>query len=151
MDFLESIKPCVPKPWLHLTAGVMWSGVGIFLNTLAYDWLIPVSKNQVIFFVFFGILMAAIIYKFGFSKLAKENINRVEALTAEKSCLFAFQKWTSYPLIVVMIALGIFLRKYTSIPKPYLAVMYIGIGGGLFLSSFLYYWHVWGERSKRSK
>ncbi len=148
MNFLQKLKPGAPKPWLHLTAGLMWSGVGIFLNTLAAEWLHPLSVKQAILFASGGVLLAAAIAKFGFSKLSNENIHRIETLEAEKPCLFAFQKWSSYPLIAFMIGLGIFLRKYSPIPKPYLATMYIGIGGGLFLPSLLYYRHVWREWSK---
>ena len=139
MDLFQKLKPGVSKIWLHLTAALMWSSVGIYLNTLAYEWLVPIPIKQALIFAFFGIVLAMAIYKFGFSKLAKENIHRIEALVSEKPCWFAFQKWTSYPLIAFMIALGIALREYSPIPKPYLAAMYIGIGGGLFLSSLLYY------------
>ena len=78
-------------------------------------------------------------YFFGFSKVARKNIARINALRGSVSAFFAFQRWTSYPLVAFMIFLGIFLRLYSSIPKPLLAILYIGIGGGLFLSSLLYY------------
>jgi len=90
-----------------------------------------------------GLLLAAIIYVFGFSKLAGKNIRRISNLTGDKICLLAFQEWTSYPLVIVMISLGIFLRIYSPILKPLLAVMYIGIGGSLFLASLHYYEHIW--------
>lgn len=143
MDFFQKLKPGLPKPWLHLTAALMWSGVGILLNTLGSEWLDPVPGWQVVLLAFFGAGLAVAIYQFGFSKLARENIHRIEAIPAEKPCWFAFQKWSSYPLVAFMIGLGIFLRKHTPIPIPYLAVLYIGIGGGLFLSSLLYYMHLW--------
>jgi hypothetical protein len=38
-----------------------------------------------------------------------------------------------------MIGLGITLRNITPIPKPLLGIMYLGIGGGLGLSSLVYY------------
>ena len=106
--------------------------MGIFLCSLTYDWLVPVDILLALLLAFSGVLLAIVIYKFGFSKLAKENIHRIIDLPAEKPCIFAFQKWSSYPLIAGMISLGIFLRKHSAIPKPYLAVMYIGIGGSLF-------------------
>ncbi|MEA3351861.1 MAG: hypothetical protein U9Q82_14695 [Chloroflexota bacterium] len=138
MNFWQKIKPGVDKKWLHLTAGLMWSGVGIFLSSLAYGWLVPVEIVASLLLALGGIVLAAIIYKFGFSKLAKENNHRIISLPAEKPCIFAFQKWSSYPLVAVMIAMGIALR-HSPIPKPYLAVLYIGIGGGLFLASLHYY------------
>jgi hypothetical protein len=73
----------------------------------------------------------------GFSLLAKKNIQRIQRLP-DKTCVFAFQEWTSYPLIAVMITMGILLR-HSSIPKTLLAPMYIGIGGGLIIASLHYY------------
>lgn len=91
---------------------------------------------------FAGVLLASAIFYFGFSKLAKKNIQRVTDMAGDKICIFAFQEWTSYPLVVVMIGLGLSLRNLLPIPKPYLAILYIGIGGGLFLSSLYYYKHL---------
>jgi hypothetical protein len=87
-------------------------------------------------------LLASAIFYFGFSKLAKKNIQRITDMAGYKICIFAFQEWTSYPLIVVMIGLGLSLRILLPIPKPYLAILYIGIGSGLFLSSLYYYKHL---------
>lgn len=53
--------------------------------------------------------------------------------------------------MIVMISLGIFLRLYSPIPKPLLAVMYIGIGGSLFLASLHYYKHIWVTERGRVK
>jgi len=125
----------------------MWSGVGLILGNLAYGWLLPVEFPQVLWMTLAGVLLASAIYYFGFSKLAKKNIRRITDMAGDKICIFAFQEWTSYPLVVVMIGLGISLRNNLPIPKPYLAILYIGIGGGLFLSSLHYYLHL--LRSKR--
>ena len=108
----------------------MWSGVGLMLCNLAYGWLRPVAFPQVLWMTLAGALLASAIYYFGFSKLAKKNIRRITAMAGDKVCIFAFQEWTSYPLVVVMIGLGLSLRNLLPIPKPYLAVLYIGIGGG---------------------
>jgi len=96
--------------------------------------------------VIIGMVFAISIYAFGFSKLAKKNIDRIDAIDCDKPCIFAFQEWTSYPLIAVMISLGIFLRVYSPIPKIYLAAMYIGIGGSLFLASLHYYYRVFTDK-----
>jgi len=120
----------------------MWSGVGLMLCNLAYGCLLPVAFPQVLWMTFTGVLLASAIFYFGFSKLAKKNIQRITDMAGDKICIFAFQEWTSYPLIVVMIGLGLSLRNLLPIPKPYLAILYIGIGGGLFLSSLYYYNHL---------
>ena len=139
---IERLKPGVKKGWLHMLSGVMWSGVGVLLCHFAYEWLAAFPFGSVAVFILAGVVLAAVIYSYGFSRLANKNITRICSYTEKAVCLFAFQKWSSYPLVLVMIAMGIFLRKYAPIPKTYLSVLYIGLGGGLFLSSLHYYWHL---------
>lgn len=38
-----------------------------------------------------------------------------------------------------MISLGIYLRIYSPFPKPLLAILYLGIGGGLLSASLHYF------------
>jgi hypothetical protein len=64
--------------------------------------------------------------------MASKNVERIHALP-EKPCLFAFQSWTSYPLVLFMIGLGIGL-KASSLPRTLLAGAYLAIGVGLFLA-----------------
>ena len=139
MEWINDLKPGLGKNWLLLTAGLMWTGVGIFLVSLALDWIFAPAVTKPWSFWLPGILLAGLIYYFGFSKLSRKNSQRIDDLTADKPCVFAFQEWHSYPLVLFMIALGITLRKYTPIPKPLLGVLYIGIGGGLGLASIHYY------------
>ena len=98
-----------------------------------------VHSWMVLLLILAGLLLAAGIYFFGFSKLASRNVQRIINIPKERVCLFAFQKWTSYPLVLVMIAMGIYLRLYSPIPKPYLAILYLGLGASLFASSLQYY------------
>ena len=95
-----------------------------------------------ILLVLAGLLLATGIYFLGFSKLARKNINRIRGLKGEKVCLFAFQGWTSYPLVAFMISVGIYLRAYSTFPKSMLAILYLGIGGGLFSASLHYFAHI---------
>lgn len=151
MDFWEKWKPAVTKKWLDTTAGLMWSGVGALLCFLAYRWLRPVPTSRAMLLTLAGVILALIIYSIRFSRLAKNNIRRISNLAGDKICLFAFQEWTSYPLVIVMMSLGIFLRKISPIPKPLLGVMYIGIGSSLFLASLHYYQHIWRTYLVRAK
>jgi hypothetical protein len=132
-------KPQVPKSWLYISAGLMWAGVGVLLNRYAYQWLAPNEFEHIVWNLLGGIILACLIYYLGFSRLAVKNIKRIESINVKKPCLFAFQQWTSYPLVIVMMSMGIYLRKYSSLPNTYLASMYIGIGGGLFLASLHYF------------
>ena len=140
----ERLVPAVSKRWLYFLAGVIWSCVGILLTRLAYGWLLPVETWVAWLLALTGVLMAVAIYRFLFAWFADRNIKRVNNLSKNKICIFAFQQWTSYPLVAFMVALGISLREYSPVPKTLLAVMYIGIGGGLLLASFRYYAHLLG-------
>ena len=104
-----------------------------------FGWLRPVVILTMLLLVIAGLLLATFTFLFGFSKIAKKNIKRINDLEGEKVCLFAFQGWTSYPLVLFMISLGIYLRTYSSFPKPLLAILYIGIGGGLLSASIHYF------------
>lgn len=146
-DILIQCRPAVDKSWLHLAAGLLWTAVGIMLLNLAVGWLMPLGVPRVLPFVFAGALLAIAFYFFTFSRLACKNVGRIEKMSAEKPCIFAFQAWKSYPLILFMIALGITLRHFTPLPKPFLAIVYAGVGGGLFMSSLRYYGHLWNGRS----
>ena len=139
MEFIKRFKPSLSKKWLLLTAGLIWTGVGIFLVSLAWEWIFTPTVDKRWFYWFPGLILAGLIYYFGFSRLARKNSHRIQNLSVEKPCLFAFQEWHSYPLVLFMIALGITLRKYTPVPKPLLGILYIGIGGGLGLASTHYY------------
>ena len=140
---LKKLKPGVPKNWLLLTAGLMWTGVGAFLISLAVEWVFAPSVNSPWNYWLPGIGLAYLIFQFGFSRLASKNSLRINNHPEEKPCLFAFQEWHSYPLIIFMIGLGIALRNYAPIPKPLLGIMYIGIGGGLASSSINYYLQIY--------
>jgi hypothetical protein len=142
MDWIQRLKPGLPKNWLQLIAGLIWTGVGIFLISLAWGWIFAPGVDQPWIYWLPGVFLAGLIYYWGFSRLARKNSDRIRKLEAKKPCLFAFQEWHSYPLVLFMIALGITLRKYTPIPKPLLGILYIGIGGGLGGASMHYYWAI---------
>ena len=138
-ELLQKLNPAVSKKWLHLTAGLMWSAVGIMLVSFAIRWLELTTWWVALLLLLGGGILGAAIFFFGFSKLARKNIRRINAYVKNRVCLFAFQEWKSYPLIALMISLGIYLRVYSPIPKPVLAIMYLGLGFSLFASSLHYY------------
>ena len=139
-EMVTRLKPGVAKVWLYLLAGGMWSVVGVILIRLGVRWLLPLERLPAILISLAGFILALPIYRLGFLRFAMNNINRIAEVASEKMCVFAFKAWTSYPLVIFMISMGVFLRVYSPFPKPFLAVMYIGIGLGLFLASCHYHW-----------
>lgn len=138
---LRKFTPATRKIWLILLAGAVWLGVGCMLISFASRWIGPLKPLYILAAVLPGLVLAALIYRFGFAPLALKNIRRIGAYRRDRVCLFAFQEWKSYPLVGFMISLGVYLRSYSAVPKPLLAVLYLGIGGGLFLSSLRYFAH----------
>ena len=133
---LERWKPVVKKTTLLLLAGVMWIGVGLMLDTLSYLWLKQEAAHQALLMAFLGFLCALVIHHFGFLRIVNRNLGRILPMSG-KRCVFSFIPWQSYILTVLMVLMGILLR-HSPIPKLYLAVLYIGIGTALVLSSIRY-------------
>ena len=128
---LKKFDPAVDKKFLIALSGLLWSIVGIALCNLAVGWLSEATARTAIWLGAAGTLLSLMIHHFGFLKLVDKNIERILSKTG-KLCIFAFQPWKSYIIILVMVAMGTFLR-HSSLPKPYVAVMYIGFGGAMLL------------------
>jgi hypothetical protein len=135
-SLLERFKPAVGKGMLLLLSGFMWIAVGVMLLNYAYHWLEEEGGRTALFLAVAGFLCSLVIHHFGFLKVVDKNLARILPMKG-KRCLFAFQPWKSYLIILVMIAMGIGLR-HSPIPKPYLSILYVGIGMALILSSIRY-------------
>ncbi|MDY0040694.1 MAG: hypothetical protein RBS57_10320 [Desulforhabdus sp.] len=129
--------PSAHRHWLWLLSGLLWSVVGVLLCVMAAHWLTDIDWPQSLIAASAGFTLGGIIYRFGFSRIARKNILRILQLPNEV-CLFAFQTWRSYMLILIMMALGLALR-HSSLPKITLAMIYLAIGTALTFSSTLYY------------
>jgi hypothetical protein len=134
---ISKLKPSVSRKWLIATAGTMWTAVGIMLCVRAWSWFSLSKPGISLPLEISGIILAIVVYYFGFSRIAGKNLVRL-CQFPDKACFFAFQAWKSYLLIILMISLGVLLR-YSSLPRQYLAEIYLIIGGALFLGSFIYY------------
>jgi hypothetical protein len=136
MRKIDLFKPAVTKSVLLLLAGFVWLCVGTMLLVLAHAWLSNAPGTIAIMFFGFGVVLALLVHHFGFLKIVDKNIERILPM-AEKKCLFSFITWKSYIIILVMVALGTFLR-HSAIPHRFLAILYTGIGLALILSSLRY-------------
>lgn len=133
----------VDRRWLFAIAGVIWTAVGVLLLTYAVTWLRPVSVPLEIELSVAGLAVATVFVRFVFHGIVSKNITRIQAGPARASA-FSFQGWKSYAVTVFMIGLGVTLR-HSALPKPALAVMYMGIGVALLLTSLLYHRHLFAN------
>ena len=132
----ERWKPAVPKNGLLFMAGMIWLTIGGLMNSLAYFWLKHENTTPVVLITTTGFVVALLIHHFGFLRIVDRNLGRILSLEGRR-CLFAFMPWKSYLLVMVMILGGIVLR-HSTLPRSYLAFLYIAIGTSLMLSSVRY-------------
>ena len=146
MVTLTHLKPAVPKHWLIAIAGLVWSTVGGMLCLMAWGWLRPMPPLRIIGLLTTGLALALILHRFMLARIARRNMDRI-CTYAERGCVFAFQAWRSYLMILVMIAVGSFLR-HTMISREILSLLYTAMGGALILSSLAYFILFWRVRVK---
>lgn len=138
---LTLLKPAVPKQWLMAIAGLVWSAAGGMLCHMAWGWLRPLPPPRIFSLIAAGLALALLLHRFMLARIARRNMDRI-CTYAEKGCVFAFQAWRSYLMILVMIAVGSFLR-HTMISREILALLYTAMGGALILSSLAYFFLFW--------
>ena len=142
----ERFKPAVDSRVLLLVAGFVWLGIGTMLLTFSCSWLHASPDHVSFLFPGTGLVLALVIHHFGFLKVVDRNLGRILPMEGKK-CIFSFMTWKSYIIVGVMVAMGAFLR-HSPIPKPYLSILYTGIGLALILSSVRYLRVVWSQSSR---
>lgn len=146
---LANIKPAVTKRVLLFIAGFIWLGVGAMLLFLSFSWLHAFHIPGSLLFGIIGVVLALIVHHFGFLKIVDKNLRRILPMEGTK-CVFAFMTWKSYLIAGVMVIMGVLLR-HSPIPKPYLSILYTGIGLALILSSIRYLRVLAGQIRKSSR
>jgi hypothetical protein len=146
MGDIGKYKPAVGRTFLLFLAGIVWAGVGIMLMFLAFSWLSTADGN-IYLYAGAGISLAMLVHHFGFLKIVDKNLGRILQMRGKK-CFFAFIPWKSYLIIFIMVMIGAFLR-HSVIPKKDLAILYIGIGLALLLSSVRYIRIFYREMTRR--
>jgi hypothetical protein len=126
----------VPRSGLLFMAGMIWLSIGIMMDSIAYSWLKSGNLKPALLVVSVGFVSALFIHHFGFLRIVDRNLGRILPLKGRR-CLFSFMPWKSYLLVLVMM-LGGSLLRHSTLPKPYLAFIYVGIGTALMLSSVRY-------------
>ncbi len=136
MRKIDKYKIPVSKDVHVFLAGFTWSSIGIMLLIFAFTWLWGQTLLTVFAFSGLSIIISLLVYKFGFIKIEKKNLKRIMSFEGKK-CVFAFLSWKSYLIVPVMIIMGSTLR-HSSIPKEYLAIMYLAMGLALLFSGVDY-------------
>ncbi len=136
-SFWRKYEPALPIPFHFLVAGVMWIFVGQILISYGISWFQEKVTAFLWLFILASVIGALSIFIFGFSKIAYQNIARLQQ-KRERICIFAFMEWKSYLIAGFMMGLGLTLRTLIG-PNQYLGLMYNAIGGGILLSGLIYF------------
>lgn len=139
MNFVESIKPQLPKRYLLFLAALVWTFAGSMLLFKGLTFLRTVKNFQWLI-VLISIIGGFLFYIILFSKISLKHTRRIFNLKNDYPCLFSFFSIKSYVLMTIMITSGIFLRKSGIISMGYLSVVYLTMGIPLFLSAFRFYY-----------
>jgi hypothetical protein len=135
-------EPAVSRQTLVITAALAWGIVGLFLIVRAAFYLTEVDLGNTTLVLAsgtFGILLGLLKGKYIFARLARQNVKRIDQISPhkEKICIFAFQAWQSYLIVLVMIGLGMALRLSPP-PRIYLIGIFLVIGVGMLVGSRAY-------------
>jgi len=133
---LVRFEPAVNRRALALLSGAAWWAVGMGLVIAAAGWLSEATSGAAALLASAG-LLGALAAGRGFGRVAVKNLRRLQGLP-DRRCVFAFQSWRGYGTILVMVFMGWALR-HSPIPKPWLAPVYITIGGGLIRGGLSYF------------
>lgn len=66
-----------------------------------------------------------------FFKVIKKNTARIWAMEGEKAAWYKFLSPKGFAIVVFMMSLGIFLRRFTGLPNTFFAYFYTGLGTAL--------------------
>ena len=136
----EEFKPAVDRSILVLIAGLVWAMVGLMLSRLAILWWERYTGSFLVLFVIIGMILGIVKGYYVFSRIVKKNIDRIARMEGN-GFILAFIPWKTYLLIAGMMILGITLR-HSTLPKQYLAILYLGVGLAMILSSLQYFRNV---------
>lgn len=127
----------VRKDWLLLIAGIVWLIAGGNIMNIALQaahgvWhFVSLAVAAVVFCLFFFLI---------FGRLVGKHTHRILGYHDEKVWVFKFFDIKSYVIMIVMIAMGITIRKLHLMPDECIAMFYAGLGSALLAAgvAFIY-------------
>ncbi|MFZ4464165.1 MAG: hypothetical protein ACOYN5_09970 [Bacteroidales bacterium] len=136
--FTSKFIPTVPRKYLMLIAGIVWSIAGSILLFKSYKFM-NFEVKYIFIYLFICVLTGLLFFYFLFSKISKRHIDRLNGFRNERYSIFSFFNLRSYLLMFGMISMGIIIRKLQLVQNQTLAYVYLTMGIPLLISSFRFY------------
>lgn len=122
---------------LYLTAAALWIIAGINILKIGIEsWLL--TNNNIWDFVWL-IISLIFFYFIIFPRTVKRNISYVQSHDNDKLPLYKCMHPQSWIIMIFMISLGVVIRGYELVPKPFIAGFYCGLGFSLATITYLYF------------
>lgn len=131
-------KPGVPRLVHLFAAPFLWTAIGCLLIYRGWGW---VGQGHRLFFVPAALLLGTVKSLLILDATARRSINRIIRFK-DGTCLGAVYSWKTWLLVLLMMTVGVVMRKLTQ-PGPIIGSLYMAIGWGLCFSSRLGWLHWW--------
>ena len=143
MNSWRSLTPRASRGTRLFLAALLWTGVGTGLLAAGLRWIFGAPSAA-----WLAAIPAALVVGWAKGRLvlaprARANAERIVA-SGESRCVGGVFPWTSWALALGMMAGGFLLRR-SSIPRPWLGVLYAAVGTALVAAS-AHAWGRWWER-----
>ncbi|HUX38140.1 MAG TPA: hypothetical protein VMV44_09600 [Rectinemataceae bacterium] len=136
---MHRFKPGVPKRYLLLAAGLAWTTAGLILGLRGMLWVIGHDSFVLLHFLI-AVTLGLVFFQLVFAKVSLKHITRIRELEIVRPSLFAFFDAKGYIMMVLMISLGIFLRRSHLVAPEILYNFYVFMGTPLLVSALRFYW-----------
>jgi hypothetical protein len=136
---LARFKPGVSQRIHLLLAAVMWTAIGMLLMIRGTFWLMDSGK---LWFLVPALVLGCLKSILLLDKTARKSVDRILRL-ADGTCIGAVFSIKSWGLVVLMMAMGYFLRQ-SMLPRSLLGLLYVTIGWALLMSS-RHAWLCWQQ------
>ena len=135
---LRNLNPGLPRRYLLLVAGLVWTFAGGLLFGRGSAWLLP-SQDHLLLRYGIALSCGLAFFAFLFTGISRKHVDRILGLEDERPRLFSFFDRKSYIMMASMIGGGILLRASGLIPPPILYTFYVAMGTPLLLSALRFY------------
>ena len=121
----------IPKNRLMLIAGMVWCFAGAMVSGIGLPLLWKMGFGQLILYPL-AVVIFLIFYLLIFSRLVIKHTERIRQRPEQKLPFWNFFDTSSYVVMVIMMAGGMWLRLGHLVPNWMIAFFYSGLGIALF-------------------
>lgn len=133
MAFWNRLTPRASQGTRLFVAALAWTGVGTGLLAAGLHWIFGAASASWLAAIPAALAVGWAKGRFVLAPRAEANARRIVA-AGEVRCIGGIFSWASWGLALGMMVGGFFLRR-SSIPRPWLGVIYAAVGAALVAAS----------------